>query len=170
MATLNLNKSNATNYQLIFPLLPTEILYEKSKQFSLNIFGTIVPSISLAVEEKQWQGAKSFTDNGDITFGQWTLDFVVDSKFSNWTVLYKWMMMIHNNENSPGFVREKEHIIDASLYIMTNFRQKALMLRFHDIWPIELGDVTFSKREGQDDLYSQITFSYDKYVISETLI
>ena len=170
MSVFNLNKSNATNYQLIFPLLPAEILYEKSKQFSLNVYGTIVPSISLPTEEKHWQGNKSFTDTGELTYGQWTLEYVVDSKFSNWLTLYKWMMKIHNNENSPGFVREKGEVIDSSLYIMTNFRQKALILRFHDIWPIELGEITFSKREGQEDLYSQVTFSYDKYVISENLV
>jgi len=170
MSTLNLNKSNSTNYQLIFPLLPTEIFYEKSKDFSLNVFGTIIPSISLNVQEQSWQGNKGFTDDGDITFGQWTVEFSVDSKFNNWKVLYKWMMMIHNNSNSPGFVGQKEKTIDASLYIMNNWRQKAMMLRFKNIWPSELGDVTFSKREGMEDLYSQITFSYDKYDLYEDIV
>jgi len=170
MTVMNLNKSNSTNYQLIFPLLPTEIYYEKSKQFTLNIFGTILPSISLNQQELEWQGNKAFTDSGDITFGMWTVDFQVDSKFSNWLVLYKWMMMIHNNSNSPGFVRDKGLVIDATLHIMTNFRQKTLVIKFIDIWPTELGEISLSKRTGQDDLESQVTFSYDKYVISENII
>lgn len=161
----NLNKSNATNYQLIFPMLPVEKFYEKSKEFTLNIYGTVIPSITLNVDEKNWQGAKRFTDTGEITFGEWNIDFVIDSEFRNWKVLYSWMMAIHNNEDDFGFVHEKGKTIDASLYIMNNYRNKALVLRFHDIWPSELGNVTFSKRDTDDDLICSAVFVYDKYEI-----
>jgi len=161
----NLNKSNATNYQLIFPLLPVEKFYEKSKEFTLNIFGTIVPSLTLDPETRNWQGSKSFSDSGEITYGDWNVEFTIDSEFRNWKVIYLWMMAINNNEDDFGFVKEKRKTIDASLYIMNNYRNKSLVLRFHDIWPSTLGDVSLSKRDSESELVSNVTFIYDKFEI-----
>lgn len=165
MTVMNLNKSNATNYQLIFPLMPTETLYETSKEFTLNIFGTIIPSLTLDTQEEEWQGAKKMTDTGNLSFGEWSVEFVVDSEFKNWKILYDWIMAIHNNEDTFGFVKEKGEVIDASLFIMTNYRNKALILRFNDIWPISLGEVSFNKRDSEDDLISNVSFIYDKYEV-----
>jgi len=165
MPVMNLNKSNATNYQLIFPKLPLEKYYETSKEFTLNIYGAVVPSITLDQEEHRWQGAKAFSDNGEVTFGEWIVDFAVDSEFKNWKVIYNWMMAIHNNEDKYGYVRDKGYMVDAALYIMTNYRNKALMLRFYNIWPLAMSEVYFSKRDSGDDLLSNITFLYDRYEV-----
>lgn len=170
MSVINLNKSNATNYQLIFPLLPVEKFYEKSKDFTLNIFGTILPSISLEPEQIPWQGAKIFSDTGELTYGTWSFDFTVDSEFKNWLVLYHWIMAINNDEDNFGFVKEKKKVIDATLLIMNNYRKPSLKIRFHDIWPSEIGDVSMSKRDTDDDLMCNATFIYDKYVIDNQIL
>ena len=167
MAVVNLNKSNATNYQLIFPMLPVEEYYEKSKQFTLNIFGTVVPSLTLDVDPRNWQGGKAFTDTGELTYGPWNVEFTIDSEFRNWKVLYNWIMRVNNNEDDYGEVRGKELTIDATLLVMNNYRNPSLKIRFHDIWPYELGDVSFSKRDTEDDLICNATFMYDKYEIDK---
>lgn len=163
--TINLNKNNATNFQLVFPLLPTNILYEKSKEFTLNVYGSVVPSVSLEQQVKEWQGSKSFTDSGELNFGQLMVDFVVDSIFSNWKTLFDWINLIHNNYDSPGYMQEKGLSIDASLLIYSNFRQKVLSLHFENIWPLELGEVVMNKRDGQEDLVSNVVFVYDSYKV-----
>jgi len=165
MAIVNLNKSNATNYQLIFPKLPVEKYYEKSKYFTLNIFGTVVPSLTLDVEEKNWQGGKSFTDTGNLSYGTWNLNFTIDSEFRNWKVLYDWIIRVNNNENDYGEVRGKDLTIDGTLLVMNNYRDTSLKLYFHNIWPYELGEVSFDKRNTDDDLICNATFMYDKYEI-----
>lgn len=148
-------------------MLPVEKIYEKSKEFTLNIFGTIIPSLSLTPEQLNWQGAVRNTDSGELSYGDWSVDFTIDSEFRNWKVLYTWMMAIHNNEDDFGYVHEKKKVIDATLYIMNNYRNKALVLKFQDIWPSSLGDVSLSKRDGSDgeDLICSATFTYDKYEI-----
>ena len=167
MAIMNLNKSNATNYQLIFPKLPVKNFYEETKEFTLNIFGTVVPSLSLTQEARDWQGATSFTDNGELTFGDWNVDFVVDSKFGNWKTIYSWIMAVNNGYDDFGYTSGKDLKIDASLFIMDNYRDKSLVLHFEDIWPISLGEVSFNKRDSEDDLVANVTFIYDLYKLDK---
>lgn len=166
MAVVNLNKSNANNYQLIFPLLPIDTIYEKSKLFTLNIFGTVIPSLTLDTSIENWQGGKVKSDNGDLTYGEWNFDFVVDSDFSNWSTIYRWIMAIHNGEDDFGWTKQKGKDIDATLLVMNNYRKPVLKIKFHDIWPSVLGEISFNKRDTSDDLISSATFVYDKYIIT----
>lgn len=161
---VNLNKGTACNYELIFPLLPHKTLISDNKELILNIHGTIIPSISLEQTESPWQGKKMQFHSGGITFNEWNINYIVDSELSNWKLLYDWMVYINDNYNIPT-KPVNDYMVDASLIITDNYHSLIRKILFKNIWPISLGEVTLSNREGEMQLECDATFSYDRYEV-----
>ena len=161
-----LNKSSPSNFQLFFPKLPTEISLEATKELTLNIYSTIVPSLSLDVTSMPWMGAKIFQESGGITYDPWNTSFLVDSDFKNWKVLWYWLTYILNNKDIFGRNRD-EFVVDATLHVTDNFDEAIFKLFFVNVWITSLGEITLSTREGENVLECQATFQYDRYEIRE---
>jgi len=163
---LNLNKSTATNFHLVFPKIPSETTITANRPLTLNIFGTIIPSITLDQTESRWQGGRMIFQSGSVTFDQWPINFIVDSKLSNWILLFHWMTSISNNKDTYSDF-PNNYMVDASLNIMDNFETSILRVNFKNVWPQSLGEVNFSQREGETILESSATLIYDRYEVVE---
>jgi hypothetical protein len=162
-----MDKATPTNYQLIFPLIPTETTIGANNPFIMNIFSAIIPSLSMATEELRWQGNKTRHGMEPMEFDPWLVSFVVDSRLDNWKLLFKWMSYINNNYNK---IAEQHHKygVDAALVVTDNYSNHVLELRFIDIWPTTIGELSMSQREGDIVLESTINFNYDYFLIRET--
>ena len=163
----NLNKSSPENFELLFPILPGQSTLKDSECLTLNIFATVIPSITLETKEVDWMGAKSNWDSGGITFDNWYVNFNIDGGMRNWQLIYNWITAINNNQDRHGRPRP-EYVVDASLHIMNNMRQPIMAIVFKNIWPTLLGEAALSYRDGDQVLASSVNFSYDSYVISTT--
>lgn len=162
----NLNKSTATNFVLAFPKIPTETTITANQPLTLNIFNTIIPSVTLDQTESRWQSGKMLFHSGGITFDQWTIQFIVDSKLKNWAILYNWMTSISNNKNVYSAFPD-DYMVDASLNIMDNFETLILRVNFKYVWIQSIGEVSFSQREGETVIESSAILMYDRYEIQE---
>ena len=161
-----LNKSTPSNFQLIFPKLPTEVTLSASKELTLNIYSTLIPSVSIEVTEMPWRGAKVHQESGGMTHDAWNVTFIIDSDFKNWKILYKWLTYILNNHNVYGRDRDK-FVVDATLHIMDNWEDVIFKLFFVDVWINSLSEVTMSTREGEQVLECTATFQYDRYELRD---
>uniref|UniRef100_A0A6M3IP09 Putative tail tube protein n=1 Tax=viral metagenome TaxID=1070528 RepID=A0A6M3IP09_9ZZZZ len=159
---VNLNKSNPSNFELVFPKIPTETTIQASDELTLNIYGTIIPGLTLDSTEHRWMGGKSIQAGGNIAFEPWTVNFLVDSQMLNWMLIFGWLMFIHNNKDKYSEIH-KNYVIDATLRITDNFRSEVMRLVFRDIWPTTLGEMTFSHREGEAVLECMCQFAYDRF-------
>lgn len=160
----NINKSNPTNYRLVFPLLPAEITLTANKPLTLNIFGSVVPSLTISEFEQDWQGFKQKIAGSGLLFDQWNVSFVVDENFENWQILFNWMSYINDNYEKHMDLH-KNYSVDASLQITDNFRENVLELTFVSVWPTNLGEVTLSQRDGETLIECMVNFSYDYFKI-----
>ena len=160
----NLNKATASNFQLIFPKIPTGDSVKDMKQLSLNIHATIIPSLTLSTTDIDWQGGKYHNDIGELTFENWYINFTVDSTFSNWLTLYKWLTFINNNKDTYGRSTD-QYKVDATLQVLDNFRNEILVMDIHGIFINMLGEITLTYREGSANLESSANFTYDRYEI-----
>lgn len=163
----NIDKSTPTNYQLIFPLIPTETTIGANNPFVMNIHSAILPSVSLATEELRWQSNKTKHGLTPMEFDPWLVSFVVDSQLANWKLLFKWMSYVNNN-NDKIAEEQKDYAVDCSLIVTDNYAKSILEVIFVSIWPSILGEVSFSQREGDVLLESTINFNYDYFYIKET--
>jgi hypothetical protein len=162
-----MDKSTPTNYQLIFPIIPTQTDFSANNPFVMNIFSAILPSVSLATEELRWQGNKTRHGMEPMEFDPWLVSFVVDSLLENWKLLFDWMGYINNNNNKIA-EEHRNYGVDASLVVMDNYANPVLEVIFVDIWPTILGEVSFSQREGDIQLESTVNFNYDYFYVRET--
>ncbi len=160
----NLNKTTSTNYQLGIPLLPTERTLDATKELVLNIFGTIIPSVSLDQSESKWQGNKMLYHVGGMTFDVWNIQFIVDSEYNNWSTLFKWLTSISNNYNIASSI-PSEYMVDCSLKITDNFQNTVLKILFKNVWILSLGEVMLSQREGESQVECSATLVFDRYEI-----
>lgn len=166
----NLNsfdKSTPTNYQLVFPLIPTETSISANNPFIMNIHSAILPSVSIATEELRWQGNRTRSGLIPMEFDPWLVSFVVDAQLANWKLLFNWMSYINNN-NDKIAERHVNYSVDCALVVTNNYGISILEVMFVSIWPGTLGEVSFSQREGDVLLESTINFNYDYFYIRDT--
>lgn len=162
----NIDKAAPSNYQLIFPTLPTETTISANNPFVLNIFSAIIPSVSIAEEELRWQGNKTKRGLIPLEFDPWLVNFIVDARLENWKLLFTWMQYINNNWNKIA-EEHSNYAVDASLVITNNYRVPVVNISFIGIWPNNLGEVSFSQREGDVQLECMCNFTYDYFVLRD---
>ena len=162
----SIDKATPTNYQLIFPLIPTEKTIGANNPFVMNIHSAILPSVSIATEELRWQGNKTRHGVIPMEFDPWLVSFVVDAQLFNWRLLFNWMAAINNN-NDKIAETHKKYAVDCSLVVTDNYANSVLEVIFVSVWPSVLGEVSFSQREGDVILESTINFNYDYFYVRE---
>jgi len=163
---VNLDKATPTNYQLLFAKIPTEDTISDANPLILNIFSTVLPGLSFGEEEHRWQGNKTKRALVPLIFEPWNVNFVVDSLFENWQILFNWMNYINDNNDKIAEYHNL-YTVDAALTITDNWRQSILGVRFVDVWPTSIGEVTLSQREGDVQIESSASFNYDYFVLEE---
>jgi len=160
----NLNKATPSNFELIFPKIPVSDNIRDMQGLTLNIHTTVIPSVTLDTTEINWQGGTIHQDSGSITFEPWLVTFTVDSKFNNWSTLYKWITFINNNSDRYGRTRN-EYKIDATLRILDNFQEEIMVVDLIGVWINMLGEISLTYREGSQNLESSANLVYDRYEI-----
>lgn len=163
---VNLDKATPTNYQLVFPVIPTEDNINALNPLTLNIFSTVLPGVSFSEDVLSWQSNRTKRATPPLEYENWLVNFVVDSQFENWRVLATWMKYINNN-NDKIAEEHRNYSVDASFVITDNYRVPILTVTFKSVWPISLGQVTLSQREGDVQIESEANFVYDYFDIEE---
>ena len=160
------NKSSPTNFELVFPLIPRAAGFKDNDELTLNIFSTIIPSLTLETGIDDWMGTKRTKATGKAEWEQWNVNFLVDSEFKNWQLLFKWIMYINNSKDK--FSEDyKNYTVDATLRIIDNFSNEIFKVHFISVWITMLGEISLSYREGEQLLECNATFSYDYFKIRD---
>ena len=158
----NIDKATPTNFELVFPILPTQVTLAAHNELSLNLQGVVLPSITLQPGEVGWQDTKHKIAVGPLEFEQMQVQFIVDSYFSNWRVLFQWMTYISNNKDKM-MEFHKNFAVDASLSIQDNFQREIMRIAFIGMWPVNVQETSFSTREAEVTIESSATFVYDYF-------
>jgi hypothetical protein len=159
------NKGTPNKFQIVFPKIPVSNNLADSKELVLNIFGSVLPGVSIDTIESRWQGMTAMM-GGPSTFDDWTVSFIVDNNMHNWIMLFNWLMLICDKKDNPcGDV--VDYKIDAYMKMFDNFNKTILNVKFVDVWPKSIGAINLSYREGQSLLESEITFSITRFEIEQ---
>lgn len=168
MAFPVMSKATPSNFELFFPKIPTAETVENSlcstAELTLNIFGVVLPSITLPPIDVNWQGSIRKIAGDPMEFEVLTTQFIVDSSFNNWKLLWNWMRLISNNKDKM-MERYAEFAVDATLRIINNFNETAIGVKFVGMWPTNLQEVSFSHKESEIQLESAVTFIYDYFEV-----
>ena len=166
--SVELNKANPTNFELTFPLVPAHTSIGAAEELILNVHGAILPSFSIPNIESQWQNATRKIPGGPIEFEILTIQYVVDSQFKNWQLLFNWMTHIANNKDKMLELYQL-FTVDSTLRVIDNFNNNVLAIDFTGMWPTNLQEVSFSMKEGEILLEGGATFVYDYFTIRQNI-
>lgn len=161
MGCTSFNMATGNNFQLYFPVLPFSSKLQDSKDLTLHLFNTIIPSMSFDSTPISWQGWDTKRADGNLIFTDFTFDFMLDEHFKNWQLLFEWMTFINNNKNKIS-THPYEYTTDAFLMILDNYGKSVLKLKMINCFPMDLGTVTMSYREGETYIECSATISYDR--------
>ena len=160
----NIDKASGFSFELVFPKLPGEVEITANEELAINIFGAVIPGLNMDTVEQNWQGGKVQNATGMLTFEPLNIQYMVDSKFLNWYLLYKWMTFINNNKDKY-IDNPLDYSVDATIRIVNNFQEEAFRIFFTNVWISTLGEVTLSYREGETILESTADFAYDRFEV-----
>ena len=165
-----MSKATPSNFELFFPKIPTAKTIENnicsSAELTLNIFGVILPSVTVPPLEIDWQGTKRKVAGSPMEFEIMTTQFIVDASFKNWKLLWNWMRLMSNNKDKMT-EQYSNYAVDSTLQIIDNFNETALAVKFIGMWPTNLQEVSFSHKEAEIQLESSVTLIYDYFEIVE---
>ena len=163
---VNLGKATPSNYELIIAKVPTEDTLGAITPLILNVFSTVIPVVSLSEETQGYLATQTKYGIGPMLYEQLSVGFVVDSLFENWKLLAEWIKFVNDNSEKMA-ERKKIYAVDATLAITDNYRQAIMAIRFVDMWPITVAEVSLSQREGETQVECSATFNYDYFLIEE---
>ncbi len=109
-----------------------------------------------------------------LTFGQLSTSIIVDENLEAWSEIYEWITQLGNPQGTnklgtltktPG--QTNSITSDATLIIKTNANNPNKMVTFYDLFPVEVGEITFtSLGNSQEFLTTTVTFGYSYYTLT----
>ena len=163
LTTIPVNRSFLSNNKFDFVLkrIPNFTFLVQS----VNLPGLVLQSSSINTPFS----AVSIPGN-QITFGSLSLTFMVDEDMQAWYELYDWIVQLGNPKgyNKIGTLTGKPGSVtsitsDATLFVKTNSNNPNFQFNFIDVYPTELGEMSFATTDNQEFITSTATFNYGYY-------
>ena len=157
------NKSFLSNNKFDFTL-------ERIPNFTFLVQSASLPSMSLASSNFQTPLANIQLPGTQLAFAPLLISFIVDENMESWYEIYNWMFQLGNPESNdkrgtltgvPGALNNI--VSDGKLIIKTNSNNPNWIVRFHDLFPTDIGEINFSTIETQEFITSSATFAYTYY-------
>ena len=160
--------SNGFNFQLILPMLPFDTTLNDSNLLNLNIIDTVLPSFSINPKEHPWMGGKVYGEVSDVDYGDWTVNFIIDDLWTNYSSIFKWMQNINDGVDKFG-KPFKDYQVEGRLLIFDNYEKIVKEYVFRNVWPKSLGEVTMTYQDGNSILNCSCSLQYDNFYEKETI-
>lgn len=162
--TTNISTAHPTKFRLVFPYLPFLGDNEKADSLVLYCSEVTLPDLSLEADIIPNQSYDSKYPTKNLNYGDMDVVYAIDEKFTNYKLLFEWMMYIKHPERYE--VRTQK--IDASLMIYTNNDNPSFKFNLKNIFPIGLAGINFNKKTSDtEDIENNVTFAMEYYLIEE---
>ena len=128
-----------------------------------------VPDINMPVTEVASQFRNlPIIPGGGVSFGDFSVRFIVDEDLVNYNSIYSW---IRDNGNADQMVRvtpEKEIYTNAQLHIVTSQYNPAFIIDFRNIFPTSLSDLRFDATiTDVEYITAEVTFKHQQFFICD---
>jgi len=141
------NKSFLSNNKFDFVL-------KRIPNFTFLVQSVNLPGLTLASTAINTPFSTISVPGNQITFGTLSLTFLVDEDMQAWYELYDWIVQLGNptGYDKIGRLTGPEGstinpLSDATLYVKTNSNNPNFKFNFIDVYPTELGEMTFTSSD-----------------------
>ena len=147
-----------------------DFVLKRIPNFTFLVQGVNLPGLTLQSSSINTPFSAVSIPGNQITFGSLSLTFMVDEDMQSWYELYNWIVQLGNPKgyNKVGTLTGKSGSVtsttsDATLYVKTNSNNPNFQFNFIDVYPTELGEMSFATTDNQEFITSTATFNYGYY-------
>jgi hypothetical protein len=102
---------------------------------------------------------------GGVTFGDFTIQFIVDEDLKNYYSIHKWMRQ-NGRADDDADTPPQEEYSNAQLHIVTSAYNPAFIVSFENIFPISLSSLEFNATMTDVEyLTAEVTFKHQRFFI-----
>ena len=105
---------------------------------------------------------------GGITFGDFTVRFIVDEDLVNYNSIHTWMRDNGNADQKQRTTNELDIYTNAQLHIVTSQFNPAFIVEYIDIFPISLSNLQFDATITDIEyLTAEVTFKHQQFFLRD---
>ena len=163
LATTPANRSFLSNNKFDFIL-------KRIPNFTFLVQSVNLPGLALQSSSINTPFSAVSIPGNQITFAPLSLSFLVDEDMQSWLEVYNWIVQLGNPKgyNKIGTLTGKPGSVtittsDATLFIKSNANNPNLRFDFFDVYPTDLGEMSFTTTDNQEFVTSTVTFNYGYY-------
>lgn len=153
----------------------TDTVLPETLQFS--VFGVTIPPVRVESGAIRYSGqAVKFSTHSRPAYSNATVNFTVDNRFNNYWVIWKWLDIL-NDDNDSVFLKEKKIRTDdsmfkqyqgtATMYSLDEYNQETVRFDYLGVVPVGLGAIDYNYRDTQE---METTFEFSFSKLTPTLL
>jgi len=193
-----LNKSRKDKFLLVFNLPPilknnntsnlsirsNNIINQNSIQFS--VYGSIVPQIQVPDIIAPYSGQSyKISSNSRPPYENISINFTVDNQFNNYWVIYSWLNLLNNQQQSiydaeqivpDGAISNKSgklatplqpqsYQTDFTVYGKDEYDNNVIQFTYTKAFPVSLGNIEYNYRE-PGEMETTFEFAFSQFFAS----
>jgi len=149
---------------------------DKARKVSFLCQRAEIPTISLGDVNIPTRGMVPIPVEGNISYGDFSVEFIVDEDLKNYMEIHNWMRGLGapqsiddrvNFKTANRIIDSQEYrYSDATLQILNNNNNANFDVVFKGLWPTELSTLSFDVTGSDNDFFTATaTFKYTLYEI-----
>ena len=105
---------------------------------------------------------------GGVTFGDFSVRFIVDEDLVNYNSLHKWMRDNGNADKMARTTPEKDIYTDGQLHIVTSQYNPAFVVDFKSLFPVSLSNLQFDATISDVEyITAEVVFKHQQFFIRD---
>ena len=138
-----------------------------NNKFEFMITGINIPGMQLGIVN-QGTPIKQLERPGDtISYNDLSVEFLISENLDDWKVIYDWLYDLRNFEQTNF---DNSIVADGTIVLLTSKNNPNIGIKFTDMYPYNLSDVTLSINVSDPDaIVCEATFKYLDYQFLENV-
>ena len=105
---------------------------------------------------------------GGVSFGDFTVRFIVDEDLKNYYSIHSWMRDNGNADKMARETPEEDIYTDGQLHIVTSQYNPAFIVDFKDLFPVSLTNLQFDATISDVEyITAEVTFKHQQFFIRD---
>ena len=128
-----------------------------------------VPDVSMPTTEvaSRWRNVP-IVPGGGVTFGDFTVRFIVDEDLKNYNSIHKWMRDNGNADQMARETPEDDIYTNGQLHIVTSSYNPAFIVEYRDIFPVALTNLQFDATISDTEyITAEVTFKHQQFFLRD---
>jgi len=128
-----------------------------------------VPDVSMPTTEvaSRWRNVP-IVPGGGVTFGDFTVRFIVDEDLKNYSSIHKWMRDNGNADEMKRVTTEEDIYTNGQLHIVTSAYNPAFIVEYKDIFPVSLSNLQFDATiTDVEYITAEVTFKHQQFFLCD---